>query len=44
MHLLFPRLCVVCGEPLVRGEEVMCVRCLASMPYASGGDLRVVCV
>ena len=41
LHLLFPRLCVVCGEPLVRGEEVMCVRCLASMPYWRLGHERL---
>ena len=33
LHLLFPRLCVVCGEPLVRGEEFLCLSCLMSFPY-----------
>lgn len=30
--LLFPRLCAVCGTSLLRGEDVMCLQCRASLP------------
>lgn len=36
--LLFPRLCVVCGDVLVRGERFMCTRCLCGMPLNEGAD------
>ena len=29
---LYPRLCTVCGRPLVRGEEIMCLGCSVDMP------------
>ena len=29
---MFPRLCEVCGRPLTRGEEIICLECLAEMP------------
>lgn len=32
LHLFFPRCCVVCGEPLVEGEEAICTRCNIDMP------------
>lgn len=30
--ILFPRVCVVCGKPLVAGEDVMCLGCLVDLP------------
>lgn len=27
LHLLFPRLCEGCNKPLVKNEEVLCIRC-----------------
>lgn len=30
--LLFPRCCVVCGAPLVKSEEYLCLRCYAQVP------------
>ena len=32
--LFYPRVCCVCGEGLVRGEEYMCTACLADFPFA----------
>lgn len=32
-QLLFPRLCLVCGEALVRGEKHICTSCLVDFPY-----------
>lgn len=32
LHLFFPRCCVVCGTPLVEGEEAICTRCNIDMP------------
>lgn len=32
LHLFFPRCCVVCGNPLQEGEEVLCLRCNMDMP------------
>jgi ComF family protein len=32
ISLFFPRLCAGCGEPLVHGEEEICIRCLADLP------------
>lgn len=31
--MVAPRVCVVCGEPLVLHERYICVECLADMPY-----------
>lgn len=30
--LLYPNLCAACSEPLVKYEQVLCLRCLASLP------------
>ena len=30
--LFFPRCCVVCGAPLVKGEEYVCLRCYMRLP------------
>lgn len=32
MHLLFPRVCLICGEVLMKEENVMCLRCYLSLP------------
>lgn len=32
LHLFFPRLCLLCQEPLVEGEEEICLRCLSDLP------------
>ncbi len=31
-RIVFPEVCNVCGEPLVEGERVLCLGCLAKMP------------
>ncbi|MBD2769809.1 ComF family protein [Hymenobacter sp. BT664] len=31
--LVFPRLCLACREPLVRGENHLCTGCRAELPY-----------
>ena len=42
VHLLYPRLCLVCGEPLVTGERHVCSGCLLAFPYnyLGGGKLE----
>ena len=30
--LLFPRCCVVCGAPLSKEEECLCIRCNMNLP------------
>lgn len=32
VHLFFPRQCVVCGEVLQEGEEILCMKCNIDMP------------
>lgn len=32
ISLFYPRLCAGCSTPLVRGEEVLCLNCLADLP------------
>ncbi|VBB46828.1 Phosphoribosyltransferase [uncultured Paludibacter sp.] len=32
MDLLFPNLCVTCGESLVKGESFICLKCLNEVP------------
>jgi len=32
VSLLYPRLCAGCSTPLVKGEEVLCLNCLADLP------------
>lgn len=32
LSLLFPRCCVVCGRPLVKGEECLCTMCNIELP------------
>ncbi|MDR1557154.1 MAG: ComF family protein [Tannerellaceae bacterium] len=33
LNLFFPRLCVLCREPLTAGEEQICLQCLCDLPY-----------
>ncbi len=33
LNLFYPRLCLLCGRPLVEGEEQICLHCLAQLPY-----------
>lgn len=32
LHLIFPQTCVVCNRLLVKGEEVLCIGCMAELP------------
>ncbi len=32
LHLLYPKICVTCGTPLVKNEDVLCTRCLYDIP------------
>lgn len=36
LRLLFPRLCVVCGDVLVNGEQHICTGCICRMPLNMG--------
>lgn len=32
LNLVYPNLCLICGESLVRGEEMICLTCLHNIP------------
>lgn len=32
LNLLYPNLCVICNESLMRGEEIICLKCLREIP------------
>jgi ComF family protein len=32
LSLFYPRLCVICGEPLIEGEDFFCLHCLLNLP------------
>ena len=32
ISLFYPRLCAGCSTPLVKGEEVLCLKCMADLP------------
>jgi len=34
-YLFFPRLCAGCNHPLVRSEEVICIRCESLIPFTN---------
>jgi len=36
LRLFFPRVCAVCGAPLVGDEQHICTRCMLSLPLALG--------
>lgn len=40
LRLLFPQDCAVCGEPLRRGEPVLCNTCALSLPLVRFNDFR----
>ena len=33
LHLFFPRVCLLCGQPLVDGEHEICLACLHGQPH-----------
>ncbi len=35
LSLIFPRVCQSCGDHLVQNEKVVCINCLADMPFTS---------
>ncbi len=44
IELFFPHNCCICGDPLVDGEQEICVKCLMDMPRTRGatGDANYV--
>ena len=32
LNLLYPNLCIICNESLIRGETIICLKCLHEMP------------
>lgn len=40
LSLLFPRLCQVCGEPLVRNEKIICTSCMIDIPLTNFHRIR----
>jgi len=32
LNLIYPNLCLICNESLLRGEEIICMKCLHEMP------------
>ena len=40
LNLFYPRLCLVCGTPLLEGEEFLCLSCLADLPYTYIKDIN----
>ena len=32
LNLFYPRVCAACGEPLLKGEETVCLKCLHQLP------------
>lgn len=37
--LIFPRLCCACGQPLLRGEEYICLSCIVNIPRTNYHNL-----
>lgn len=35
LNLLFPKICCGCKSPLLKGQEVLCIECIHSLPLAS---------
>lgn len=33
LHLFFPNICLLCRNPLIDGEEQLCLRCLCDLPH-----------
>ena len=40
LNLFFPRLCLLCQTPLVKGEKNICLHCLLDLPYTHYNDIR----
>lgn len=40
INLLFPRLCVLCENALVKGEDYLCTVCMAKLPHLALQDER----
>lgn len=40
LALVYPRLCEVCGDALVDGEDTLCLKCLCEMPLCRITDFR----
>lgn len=40
LALIYPRLCEVCGDALVDGEDTLCLKCLCEMPLCRITDFR----
>ncbi len=38
LNVLFPRYCIVCGNTLCEGEEILCVECMLSLPIINFGN------
>ena len=36
LRLFFPRVCSLCGTPLVEGEQLVCTHCMLTLPMATG--------
>ena len=35
INLFYPRVCAACGEPLLKGEETVCLKCRYALPKTS---------
>lgn len=48
LHLFYPDLCLLCKQPLVRGEEQLCLTCFCDLPrvnpYALSDRDRITCM
>lgn len=33
LSLLYPHTCLMCGNPLLKGETTICTKCIATLPY-----------
>ena len=40
LNLFFPRLCLLCQTPLIKGEEHICLHCSNNLPYTHFTDLE----
>ncbi|WP_233552168.1 ComF family protein [Parabacteroides sp. AF48-14] len=40
LNLFFPRLCLLCQTPLIKGEEHICLHCSNNLPYTHFTDLK----
>lgn len=35
LNIVFPNTCIACGRTLVEGEKILCLHCLADMPFVN---------